>query len=39
VDPDGPERSWQRNLQLACGVLGDTEHGVIWDFKTDPSGG
>ena len=34
VDADGPERSWQRNLQLVRGVLSDTEHGEIWDFKT-----
>jgi hypothetical protein len=39
VDADGPERSWQRNLQLVRGVLTDTEHGEIWDFKTDPAGG
>jgi len=34
VDADGPERSWQRNLQLVRGVLTDTEHGKIWDFET-----
>ncbi len=34
VDADGPERSWQRNLQLVRGVLTDTEHGEIWDFGT-----
>jgi rifampin ADP-ribosylating transferase len=34
VDADGPERSWQRNLQLVRGVLTDTEHGEIWDFET-----
>jgi hypothetical protein len=39
VDADGPERSWQRDLQLVRGVLTDTEHGEIWDFKMDPSGG
>ena len=39
VDADGPARSWQRNLQLVRGVLTDTEHGEIWDFKTDLSGG
>jgi hypothetical protein len=39
LDADGPERSWQRNLRLVRGVLTDTEHGEIWDFKTDPSGG
>ena len=39
LDADGPERSWQRNLQLVRGVLTDTEHGEIWDFKMDPSGG
>ena len=39
VDADGPERSWQRNLRLVRGVLTDTEHGEIWDFKMDPSGG
>jgi hypothetical protein len=33
VDADGPERSWQRNLQLVLGVLTDTEYGEIWDFK------
>jgi rifampin ADP-ribosylating transferase len=35
VDADGPERSWQRNLQLVRGVLTDIEHGEIWDFGTD----
>jgi hypothetical protein len=39
LDADGPERSWQRNLQLVRGVLTDTEHGEIWDFKMGPSGG
>jgi len=39
VDADGPERSWQRNLLLAGGVLTDTEHGEIWDFGTGPVGG
>ena len=34
VDADGPERSWQRNLQLVRGVLTYTEHGEIWDFET-----
>jgi rifampin ADP-ribosylating transferase len=34
LDADGPERSWQRNLQLRCRVLTDTEHGEIWDFET-----
>lgn len=38
VDADGPERSWQRNLQLVRGVLTDTEHGEIWDFGTSRSG-
>ena len=37
VDADGPERSWQRNLQLVRGVLTDTEHGEIWDFGTGHS--
>ena len=37
VDADGPARLWQRNLQLVRGVLTDTEHGEIWDFKTDHS--
>jgi hypothetical protein len=37
VDADGPERSWQRNLQLVRGVLTDTEHGGIWDFETGHS--
>lgn len=32
VDADGPVRSWQRNLQIVCGVLSDAEHGEIWDF-------
>lgn len=32
VDADGPERSWQRNLQLVRGVLTDCEYGEIWDF-------
>jgi Rifampin ADP-ribosyl transferase len=35
LDADGPERSWQRNLQLVHGVLTDAEHGEIWDFETD----
>ena len=35
VDADGPERSWQRNLQLVRGVLTDSEHGEIWDYETD----
>jgi hypothetical protein len=39
VDADGPERSWQRNLQLVCGVLTDTEYGEIWDFETGRSEG
>jgi hypothetical protein len=34
VDADGPERSWQRNLQLVRGVLTDLEHGDLWDFGT-----
>lgn len=34
VDADGPERSWQRDLQLSRGVLTDTEHGDTWDFGT-----
>lgn len=37
VDADGPERSWQRNLQLVRGVLIDTEFGEIWDFATGRS--
>jgi rifampin ADP-ribosylating transferase len=37
VDADGPERSWQRNLQLVRGVLTDTEYGEIWDLKTGQS--
>jgi rifampin ADP-ribosylating transferase len=37
VDADGPERSWQRNLQLVRGVLTDTEYGEIWDFETGRS--
>ncbi len=32
VDADGPERSWQRNLQLVRGLLTDTNYGEIWDF-------
>jgi hypothetical protein len=39
VDADGPARSWQRNLHVVSGVLTDSEHGEIWDFKTDPAGG
>ena len=35
LDADGPERSWQRSLQLAGGVLSDAEHGDIWDFGPD----
>ncbi len=38
VDADGPERSWQRDLQLVRGVLADAEHGEIWDFGTHPAG-
>ena len=34
LDADGTERSWQRNLQLGCRVLTDTEHGEIWDSET-----
>lgn len=37
VDADGPERSWQRTLQLVRGVLTDTEYGEIWDFGTGHS--
>ena len=37
VDADGPERSWQRNVQLVRGVLTDTEHGEIWDFRAGPA--
>jgi hypothetical protein len=37
VDADGPERSWQRNLQLVRGVLTDTEYGEIWDFEAGRS--
>lgn len=37
VDADGPERSWQRNLQLSGGVLADAEHGDIWDFRNEPA--
>ena len=37
MDADGPERSWQRNLQLVRGVLTDTEYGEIWDFGTGHS--
>lgn len=37
VDADGPERSWQRNLQLARGVLADLEYGEIWDFEAGHS--
>ena len=37
VDADGPERSWQRNLQLVRGALTDPEHGEIWDFGTGQS--
>jgi len=33
LDADGPERSWQRNLQLVRGVLTDIQHGEIWDFN------
>lgn len=38
VDADGPERSWQRNLQLVRGLLTDAEHGEIWDFGSDTAG-
>ncbi len=38
VDADGPERSWQRNLELVRGALTDSEHGEIWDFRTGPAG-
>lgn len=37
VDADGPDRSWRRDLRLVRGVLTDTEHGEIWDFKAHPS--
>ncbi len=37
LDADGPERSWRRNLELARGVLTDTEHGEVWDFEKDRS--
>jgi hypothetical protein len=37
VDADGPERSWQRNLQLVRGVLTDTAYGEIWDYKMGQS--
>lgn len=30
VDADGPERSWQRRLQLERGVLTDDEQGELW---------
>jgi len=33
VGEDGPERSWQRNLQIVRGVLTDAQHGEIWDFN------
>jgi rifampin ADP-ribosylating transferase len=39
VDADGPERSWQRNLRLASGIVADTEHGEIWDFAAGSFGG
>jgi hypothetical protein len=32
LDADGPQRSWQRRLTLASGVLTDTAQGEIWDF-------
>lgn len=32
VDADGPERSWQRSITLAHGVLADAAQGEIWDF-------
>lgn len=38
LDADGPERSWQRNLHLARGVLADARHGEIWDFGAAGSG-
>jgi hypothetical protein len=37
LDADGPERSWQRDLQLVRGVLADTDHGDTWDFGTSHS--
>ncbi|NUQ77179.1 MAG: NAD(+)--rifampin ADP-ribosyltransferase [Polyangiaceae bacterium] len=38
VDADGRERSWQRNLRLARGVVADAEHGEIWDFAAGSFG-
>jgi Rifampin ADP-ribosyl transferase len=35
LDADGPERSWQRDLQLVRGVLTDDAYGSIWDYATD----
>jgi hypothetical protein len=35
LDAEGPERSWQRNLELERGVLTDAGHGEVWDFETD----
>jgi hypothetical protein len=32
VDADGPERSWQRDLQLVSSALTDSAYGDIWDF-------
>lgn len=37
LDADGPERSWQRDLELVRGVLTDTEHGDTWDFGASHS--
>ena len=34
VDADGPERSWQRRIDLANGVLIDAAWGEIWDFAS-----
>lgn len=38
VDADGPERSWQRTIMLADGVLTDAAHGEIWDFAVGDFG-
>jgi hypothetical protein len=37
LDADRPDRSWHRELQLAGGVLSDSERGEIWAFVPSES--
>jgi hypothetical protein len=36
LDAEGPQRSWQRNISLAGGVLTDSAQGELWDFAAGP---